>query len=127
MKRIRRVTEAEVVAEFLKNEFYQEEFHRDRRHFERLVLSPDISNEAENAVRRALLFRRRGHMWNQLPRDTQWWQVALEDCDLDRLSVLARTHWRKIGAGNCLLRHVVEQIRGRDFQGVRIVGGTALA
>ena len=38
MKKIRRVTEAEVVAEFLRNEFYQEEFHRDRRHFESLVL-----------------------------------------------------------------------------------------
>ena len=37
MKRLRRVTESEVIAEFLKNEFYQEEFHRDREQFEHLV------------------------------------------------------------------------------------------
>jgi hypothetical protein len=49
----------------------------------------------------------------------------LEEADLERLCVLARTHWRKIGGGNCLLRHVVEQIRRRDFHGVRVIGGTA--
>ena len=35
MRKLRRVTEAEVVAEFLKNEFYEQEFHRDRPRFER--------------------------------------------------------------------------------------------
>ncbi len=42
MKRLRRVTEAEVIAEFLKNEFYQEEFHHDREQFEQLVLGADL-------------------------------------------------------------------------------------
>ena len=42
MKRLRRVTEAEVIAEFLKNEFYQEEFHQDREQFEHLVLGAQI-------------------------------------------------------------------------------------
>jgi hypothetical protein len=37
MKLLRHVTEAEVIAEFLKNEFYQEEFHHDREQFEQLV------------------------------------------------------------------------------------------
>ena len=42
MKKLRRVTEAEVIAEFLKNEFYQEEFHQDREQFEELVLGAQI-------------------------------------------------------------------------------------
>ena len=42
MKKLRRVTEAEVIAEFLKNEFYQEEFHQDREQFEHLVLALPI-------------------------------------------------------------------------------------
>src|SRR4051794_35096627 len=67
MKKLRRVTESEVIAEFLKNEFYQEEFHRDRDQFEGLVLEADISNDEENMLRRTLLFRRRGHMWRELP------------------------------------------------------------
>ncbi len=125
MKKLRPVTEAEVMAEFLRNEFHHHDFDRDRDQFAALVSDADLSDTRQNAMRRALLYRRRGHMWNQLPRDTQWRQVELEDNDLDRLCVLARTHWRKIGGGRCLLRHVVEQIRTRDFHGVRIVGGSA--
>ena len=45
MKRLRRVTEAEVIAEFLKNEFYQEEFHEDREQFEDLVLEAQLADE----------------------------------------------------------------------------------
>ncbi len=78
MKKLRRVTEAEVIAEFLKNEFYQEEFHQDREQFEDLVLAAQITDEPGNALRRALLFRRRGHMWRELPADTQWWEVQIE-------------------------------------------------
>jgi hypothetical protein len=51
--------------------------------------------------------------------------VQLEDTDLDRLEVFARTHWRKIGGASCLLRHVVERIRSRDFRGAKVIGGTA--
>jgi len=117
MNRIRRVTEAEVVAEFLKNEFYQEEFHRDRRHFERLVLSPDVSNEAENAIRRALLFRRRGHMWRELPPDTQWWEVEIEAEDLERLRVFPRAQWRRVSDGSFLLSDIVQRIKTQQFNG----------
>ena len=45
MKRLRQVTEAEVIAEFLKNEFYQEEFHQDREQFEDLVLGAQVEDE----------------------------------------------------------------------------------
>ncbi len=117
MKKLRRVTEAEVVAEFLKNEFYQEEFHRDRRHFERLVLDPDIANEAENAVRRALLFRRRGHMWRELPPDTQWWEVEIAAADLQLLRVFPRAQWRKVSNGSFLLSDIVHRIKHEKFNG----------
>jgi hypothetical protein len=99
MKKIRRVTEAEVVAEFLRNEFYQEEFHRDRRHFERLVLDADLSNEVENAIRRALLFRR------------------LELDDLPRIRVFPRAQWRRISDGSFLLSDIVHRIRSQEFDG----------
>jgi hypothetical protein len=125
MKKLRPVAEAEVIREFLRNEFHHRDFDRDRQRFAAIVEDGDTGDARQNAIRRALFYRRRGHMWNQLPRDTEWWQVELEDADLDRLCVLARTHWRKIGGGNCLLRHVVEQLRTRDFHGVRVVGGTA--
>ncbi len=120
MKKLRSVTEAEVIAEFLKNEFYHEEFHRDRDRFERLVMSADTDNEAENALRRALLFRRRGHMWRELPADTQWWEVAIEPQDLEKLRVFPRAQWRKVADRSFHLTDIVNRIRTEKF-----TGGTA--
>ena len=117
MKRLRRVTEAEVIAEFLKNEFYQEEFHEDREQFEQLVLSAEITDEAGNALRRALLFRRRGHMWRELPEDTQWWEVQIEPQDLERVRVFPRAQWRRVANGSFLLKEIVRRIKTRPFHG----------
>jgi len=117
MKKLRRITEAEVIAEFLKNEFYQEEFHRDRQQFEHLVLDADITREDENLLRRALLFRRRGHMWRELPPDTQWWEMQLDQEDLCKLRVFPRAHWRKIANGSFALADIVDRIRTRKFSG----------
>jgi hypothetical protein len=118
MKRLRRVAEPEVIAEFLKNEFYQCEYDRDREEFERFVVNPDLTDEFENGVRRALLFRRRGHMWRELPDDTQWWEVEIEAQDLGRIHVFPRAQWRRISGGSFNLQGVVERIRRRDFAGV---------
>jgi hypothetical protein len=117
MKRVRPATEAEVISEFLKNEFYHEEFHRDRERFERLVLFADTTHEDENALRRALLFRRRGHMWRELPTDTQWWEMQLEPADLCKLRVFPRADWRKVSNGSFALADIVDRIRTRKFSG----------
>jgi len=125
MKYLRPASEAEVVAEFLRNEFHHPDFDPCRERFAALVRDPDLSDQAQNAVRRALFYRRRGHMWNQIPSGTAWSLVRLEPADLDRLSVLPRAHWTKIAGGNYLLCHVVERIRTRDFHGTRVIGGSA--
>jgi hypothetical protein len=117
MKKLRRSNESEVIAEFLKNEFYQEEFHADRESFERLVLEADLDNEDENDLRRALLFRRRGHMWREVPSDTQWWEVELELGDLRFIRVFPRAQWRKIADDSFLLRDIVNRIRSIGFNG----------
>jgi hypothetical protein len=117
VKRLRRVTEAEVIAEFLKNEFYQEEFHLDREQFEELVLAAQIEDETANALRRALLFRRRGHMWRELPSETQWWEVQIEPQDLERVRVFPRAQWRRVANGSFLLKDIVARIRTKPFRG----------
>lgn len=117
MKRLRRVYEPEVISEFLKNEFYQDEFHADRSQFEHLVMDADLENERDNALRRALLFRRRGHMWRELPADTQWCEVALEPYDLDLIRVFPRAQWRRVSNGSFQLTHITERIATADFSG----------
>ena len=106
-----RITEAEVLAEFLKNEFYQKEYDNDREKFESVVLDPDLADESQNAIRRALLYRRRGHMWRELPKDTVWYEAQIDADDLKRVRVFPRAHWRRISNGSFLLSEIVKRIR----------------
>jgi hypothetical protein len=115
MKKLQRMVEAGVIAEFLRNEFYHPDFHYDREKFERVVLKPDLTDELENALRRALLFRRRGHMWRELPADTEWWLVQIEARDLEKIRVFPRAHWRKIADGSFYLHDIVGRIRDNHF------------
>ena len=110
--RLRRpLSEEEVIAEFLKSEFHHYEFEQYRQEFGYLVREPDFGSHRENALRRALLFLRRGPMWRELPADTKWFEVELNDEDLARIRFFPRAQWRRIAQGNFYLKDVVERIR----------------
>jgi hypothetical protein len=113
LSKIRRVSEDEVIAEFLKSEFYFPEFEEYRGHLEQVVGHPDLSNERENALRRALLYRRRGPLWRELPRDTEWWEIELQPEDLHRVRVFPRNYWRKLAGTSYYLPDVVNTVRNR--------------
>lgn len=109
--RVRPVKEEEVIAEFLKAEFYQPEFDPYRERFAGIVYRPDLGSERENAARRALLFRRRGRLWRELPKDTEWWEAVLQESDLPRIRAFPRKQWRSFAAGNFHLMEMIERIR----------------
>lgn len=115
MKIVRPVTEAEAIGEFLKNEFYEADYNRDRDQWEQLVLNPDYTNAQENALRRALLFRRRGHMWRELPPDTQWYEVRLDPADMDRIHVFPRAQWSKISDGSYCIGDIIRRIKSKHY------------
>jgi hypothetical protein len=116
MKTIGPVTEAVAIGEFLKNEFYEPEYNKDRDKYEALVLHPNYEDANENAIRRALLYRRRGHMWRELPPDTQWFEVEVEQKDLERIRVFPRAQWRKISNGSFCIGDVVQRIRESNYR-----------
>lgn len=111
MKKLCRITEEEVISEFLKAEFYQVEYDRDRIQFESVVYDPDLSDPDENALRKALLFRRRGPMWRELPPDTQWWEIDFKPEESQRVNVFPRAQWRALARGNFNAVHVSERMR----------------
>jgi O-antigen/teichoic acid export membrane protein len=114
----RPVEESEVIAEFLRNEFYHPEFHRYWQRLEKIVFTPDYADSGQNALRRALLFRKRGRMWRELPADTQWWEVELDAADLSRVRVFPRSHWRELADSNFTLGEVAGNIRTRAGRGL---------
>ena len=111
MRKVRALGEEEVIAEFLRNELHHREFDEDRAKFQRIVQEPDLSSTSENAVRRALLFRRRGALWRELPDDTQWWQMELQPADVERIRFFPRAQWRRLSRGRFYVNEIVERIR----------------
>jgi hypothetical protein len=110
--RVRRIDENEVIAEFLRGEFNQHhEFSRYRGPFAKLVANPNFNDKKENAFRKALLYRRRGRLWRELPRDTEWWEVELTPEDVKRTRVFARNQWLRYGSRGFLLLDVAKRIR----------------
>jgi hypothetical protein len=108
---LRSLSEDEVIAEFLRSEFHHPEFDEYRQSFEHLVGRPDLGSARENALRRALLFLRRGAMWRELPADTKWFQVDLTYEDLGRIRFFPRAQWRRVAQGSFYLKDIVERIR----------------
>lgn len=111
MKKLRRITEAEVIAEFLRGEFFHREYDFDRQRFDRIVQKPNLADPAENELRRILLFRRRDTMWWELPDDRQWWEINFEPADIERVNVFPRAHWRTLARGNFNAQHVAARVR----------------
>jgi hypothetical protein len=111
VKKLCRISEDEVISEFLKAEFYQAEYDRDRTLFEPVVYEPNLSDPEENGLRRALLFRRRGPMWRELPPDTQWWEIDFKPEEAGRVRVFPRAQWRTVAHGNFNAVHVAERMR----------------
>ena len=96
IKRIRRVSEEEVIAIFLRGEFHYSEFDRDRDRFASVVNDLASSGQEDADARRSLLFRRRGPLWRELPNDTQWWEVEVEAEDVRKMNVFTRRHWKRM-------------------------------
>jgi len=123
LQRLRAVLEDEVIAEFLRGEFYHPDYDLYRQEFQSVVEHGDLSDSRENDIRRALLFRRRGRLWRELPNDTEWWEVELTARDLDRLQTFPRNKWRRFAGRGFNLAEMLERIeaeraRGRKSQTV---------
>jgi O-antigen/teichoic acid export membrane protein len=109
--KVRKVQEEEIISEFVKAEFYQPEFDPYREQYGPIIYHPDLSNEQENAARRALLFRRRGRMWRELPKDTVWWEVELQKSDIARVRAFPRKQWRSFASSSFYLTEMIDGIR----------------
>ncbi len=108
---VRSLNEQEVIAEFLRSEFHHPEFAEYRQEFGHLVRNPDLKSARENALRRALLFLRRGAMWRELPEDTRWFQVELRRGDLNRIRFFPRAQWRRVAEGSFYMTDMIECLR----------------
>lgn len=111
---MRRISEDEVIAEFLKSDFRCAEFRDYQDIMREMVLKPDFEDERENAMRRALLFLRHLALWKELPSDTEWYEVEVNEADLHNIRVFPRAQWRKLADGNFSIAQIAEGMRVRQ-------------
>ena len=107
---IRRVSEDEVIAEFLKSDFHNPAFREYQEVFGDIVAKPDVDDAAENAKRRALFCLRHRALWNELPAGTEWYELELRPADLAQIRVFPRAQWRKIAQGHFSIIEVAESM-----------------
>lgn len=109
---IRRVSEDEVIAHFLKSDFSNTVFRDYHETLRDIVINPDLNNLTESAKRRALFFLRHRALWNELPPGTEWYE--LEVSDLSQIRVFPRAQWRKIAQGHLSIIEVAESMSRRE-------------
>jgi O-antigen/teichoic acid export membrane protein len=110
---IRRVSENEVIAEFLKSDFQNPAFKEYQQTMRKIVAEPNFNDSSENAKRRALLFLRHLALWKEIPHGTQWYEVEINESDLDHIRVFPRAQWRKLARGNFSITEVAENLQAR--------------
>jgi O-antigen/teichoic acid export membrane protein len=108
---LRPVTQEEVIAEFLKNDFNSPAFHEYHQVLRDLVMTPNLQDPVENTKRKALLFIRHLALWKELPSDTQWYEVELQRGELDSVRCFPRAHWRKLAQGDFSVTAVAERMQ----------------
>jgi len=106
---IRRVSEDDVIAEFLKSDFGKGSYGRYHKELQHIVYEPDLTNKDESAKRRALFSVQHLALWNEIPVDTEWYEAELQEADLSHIRVFPRAQWRKIAHGNFALQEVAKR------------------
>lgn len=114
LRAIRRVSEDEVISEFLKSDFHNSAFREYHESMRTIVIAPNLNDPAENAKRRALLYIKHQALWNELPTDTEWFEMEIGEENLSQIRVFPRAQWRKIAGGDFSVLKVAECIRRRQ-------------
>lgn len=116
---IRHISEDEVIAEFLRSDFDHDAYRDYHDSMRALVQQPNLDSPSECAKRRALLFVRHLALWKEIPADTEWYEVEVQETGLERLRVFPRAQWRRVARGNLRLPDVVEKLGSRPAQDTR--------
>ena len=111
VKLIRRISEDEVVGQFLKSDFNSPAFRDYRDRLRDVVVNPDFEDADENAKRRALFFLRHLSLWREIPTDTEWYEVEVNVSDIGNIRAFPRAQWRKLAHGNFSITQIADKMR----------------
>ncbi len=108
---VRRVSEDEVIAEFLRSDFANSGFRECPEALREIIVHPNFADAKENLKRRALHLLRHLSLWNEVPPDTDWYEVKINALALESVRVFPRAQWRKLARGNFSITRIAEDVR----------------
>ena len=109
---LRPVTENEVLAEFLNSDLNHPDF-RDMDKARALISAPNQYHADAVARRHALLLAKRRSLWEELPGETEWHEVRVNEDTLELIKIFPRSQWRKLARGDYSAVSVTEGLRAR--------------
>lgn len=111
---LRRISEDEVIAEFLKSDFENAAYRDYQESLRAIVFAPNFDDPSESVKRRALLFLRHRSLWKEIPAETEWYEAEVREADLGQIRVFPRAQWRKVARGNFAITEVAERMRSEQ-------------
>lgn len=130
MKILRNSSEAEMIHAFLSTELVSDRFSEQLKMAmktlsvdEQLLLSADLENEGENALRKELLGEFRGYgrnkeLFENFPSQIEWSMCSFSEEDLAKIRYINYSYWNELSAGTRSPLTAAKQVR----KGVTIYG-----
>ena len=130
MKILRNSSEAEMILAFLSTELVSDRFSAQLKMAmktlsidEQLLLSANLENEDENALRKDLLGEFRGYgrnkeLFENFPSQIEWSMCSFSEEDLAKIRYIDYSYWNELSAGTRSPLTAAEQVR----KGITIYG-----
>ncbi|MEK6819647.1 MAG: hypothetical protein AABY03_00415 [Nanoarchaeota archaeon] len=108
MKIIKKISEDEMISEFLKGEVNSPRFgkkiidslKRDKKD-KRILLNPNLNNKNENIYRKNLLGKLRGFgrnkdIFEKFPKDIKWFSAIVTKTELKKIKYIDYSYWNEL-------------------------------
>lgn len=112
MRLISEVPEDIMIAEFLLAEFNSDRFKNGiidalGDHDRSLLTKPNVNDQAENQLRRAILGQTRGFgnntdLFENFPAEVKWYQAVFQEQDLREVMYINYSYWNELSSGTRL-------------------------
>lgn len=128
MQIVERVTEAEMIATFLRAEITSSRFGKDilrilkrDRARRKVIDNPNVNDAAENQYRAALLDEFRGYGRNEeiftdFPNDVEWYRVLFSRSDLLKIRYMNYSYWIDLSGGSRLVADAAKRVAEDEIE-----------
>jgi hypothetical protein len=125
MKILKKISEDEVIAEFLKGEINSKRFGKDiinalkkKKKSKNIVINPDLRNKSENKFRKKLLEEVREEFFENFPVDVKWYKAIIQKQELKKVKYINYSYWNRLSDETRLPIRAAKNVRA----GVKVFG-----